>query len=201
MSLVSDLLYRAPPTDPRTGLISRPWAEWLAALLTRAGGPGEQPTNADLTALVAALTARVSGLEAQTPAPARAHLLGGPLTPPSVTAIAAGAGLGATASVAGNDNAGTISLAVQALAARRSNSEVLRLTFAVPYAQPPICTLMPANDAAWALLFGRFLKDGHAASVRLRQADVSTTAFALRVGVTSLPREAETYAWSYIVLG
>jgi hypothetical protein len=60
---------------------------------------------------------------------------------------------------------------------------------------------MPANDAAWALLFGRFLKAGHAASVRLRHADVTTTGFALRVGVTTLPREAETYVWNYMSIG
>ena len=189
-------MYRAPPIDPRTGLISPPWADWLAALLTRAGGSGEQLTNADLAALLTSLTASVAALT-----PGRTHLLGGPLTPPTVTPGPAGAGAGATARVAGNDNAGTLTLTVAALAARRSNSEVLRLTFATAWTQPPVVTLMPANDAAWALLFGRFLHHGHAASVRLRQADVTTTDFPLRVGVTSLPREAETYSWNYMALG
>ncbi len=118
-----------------------------------------------------------------------------------MAAIAAGAGDGASASVTGNDTAGSITLTVAALAARRSHSEVVRLTFAVPYAAPPIVLVMPANDAAWALLFGRFVRHGHAASVRLRQEDVTETSFVLRVGVTSLPREGDTYAWNYMVVG
>jgi hypothetical protein len=61
--------------------------------------------------------------------------------------------------------------------------------------------VMPANDAAWALHFGRFLPHGHAASVRLRQADVTPTAFALRVGVTALPRDAEVYQFNYHCIG
>jgi hypothetical protein len=200
VSLVSEILYRAPVVDLRTGLLSRPWQQYLAALLERAGGSGEQLTNADLATLTALLTTRVAALEAAGPA-ARGHLLGGPLTPPTVSPVPAGAGAGATASVVGTDSAGTITLTTAARAARRSNSEVLRLTFAAAWTAPPICTITPANDAAWALLFGRFLPHGQAASVRLRQADVTTTSFALRVGVTSLPREAEVYQWNYIAVG
>jgi hypothetical protein len=191
------VLYRAPVVDRQTLCLSRPWAEFLAALVARAGGSGEQPTNADLAGLLAALAATVAAL----PPPARTHLLGGPLTPPRVVAVAAGAGAGATASVAGTDTAGYLELTTASGQARRSQSEVLRVTFATAYSTPPVVVICPANDAAWSLLFGRFLPQGHAASVRLRREDVSTTGFPLRVGVTSLPREAETYAWSYLVMG
>jgi hypothetical protein len=181
--------------DRQTQLISRPWADWLAALLTRAGGSGEQLTNADLAALVTSLTASVQTLTART------HLLGGPLTPPSVVPVAAGAGDGATASVSGNDNAGTITLSVAALAERRSNSEVLRLTFAAAWTAAPIVVISAANNAAWSLYYGRFLRHGHPASVRLLQDAVTETSFALSVGVTSLPREAAVYQWNFLAVG
>jgi len=185
--------------DRQTLCVTRPWAEYLAALAARAGGAGEQLTNADLAALVTTLTTTVSSLQAQ--ATTRAHLLGGPLTPPSVVPVAAGAGAGATARVVGNDNAGTLTLTTAARAARRSHSEILRLTFAVPYAAPPVVTLMPANDAAWSLYYGRFLRHGHPSSVRLLQAAVSTTGFPLSVGTTALPRAGEVYQFTYHCIG
>jgi hypothetical protein len=103
--------------------------------------------------------------------------------------------------VAGSDTAGTITLVTAALSDPRSNSDLVQLTFAMPYAQPPIVLVLPANDAAWSLHFGRFLRHGHAASVRLRQADVTTTGFPLRSGVTSLPRKGDVYQFNYLCIG
>ncbi len=198
MSLLSDLLYRTPVVDRTTLLVSRPWSQWFAALLTRTGGSGEAPTNTDLAALVAgvlspaALLLRVAALEA---------VVYGHLGLPTVQAVAAGAGAGATASVTGTDRAGTVTLTTVARQPRRSHSAVLQLTFQTPYAVAPVVLLSPANDAAWALLCGRFVAAGHAASVRLRQADVTTTGFPLRVGVTSFPREGDSYQWTFVVIG
>jgi hypothetical protein len=202
MSLVSPLLYRAPPLDPRTGLLTGPFAQWLAALLERTGGSGEQPTNADLAGLLAALAATVAALPPAADPAARAHLLGGPATPaPSVAPVPAGAGPGATASVAGSDSAGTITLRTAALAAHRSNCEVVRVTFGQAFAVPPIVVLAAANNAAWSLYYGRFLRHGYAASVRLLQDAVSTTGFPLSVGTTSLPSDAAVYTWNYLAVG
>lgn len=199
--------------------MSQPWADWLAALLTRAGGSGDVLTNAELATLLTSLTVTTALTEGAGSPPAtapstaldalgalelpprRTHLVGGPPAPPSVAAVTAGAGAGATASVSGSDTAGSITLSVAALAERRSNSEILRLTFAVAFAAAPVVIVSPSNDAAWALHFGRFLRNGHAASVRVRQSDVTTTGFPLRVGVTRLPSDAATYSWNYLAIG
>ena len=38
MSLLPPVLYHAPLLEPQTGLVSRPWQQWLQALETRVGG-------------------------------------------------------------------------------------------------------------------------------------------------------------------
>ncbi len=172
--------------EPQTGLLTRPWQQWFAALLLRSGGSGEAPTNAELAALVTALG---------TPD----HLLAGPVTPPTVAARAAGAGVGATVTVSGTDSAGTITLTTAARVARRSHSAVVQLTFAAAWPAAPRVLLTPANDAAMALEAGRL--QGPPCRVRIRQADVTTTGVTLRVGVTRLPREADTYVWNYLAVG
>ena len=177
--------------DRQTLLVTRPWSQWLAALCTRAGGYGEveslDAVLAQLAALgtlptqLAALTTRVAALEAVV----YAHQ-----GTPTVQAVTLGAGSGATASVSGQDRAGTITLTTASFQDRRSHSEVLRLTFAAAYTTAPRVLLMPANDAAWTL---------PPATIRLRQADVTTTGFPLRSGVTRLPRQGEVYQWTYSV--
>src|SRR6185295_7297087 len=48
MNLITDVLARAALTDPRTGLISRPWLLFFQSLLERAGGPGTHFTATEL---------------------------------------------------------------------------------------------------------------------------------------------------------
>jgi hypothetical protein len=201
LSLLSDPLYRAPVIDPRTGLLSRPWAEWFAALIRRTGGSGDELTNAELHVVTTQLAAQIAALVAA-PSPALGHLRGGPVTPaPSVVPVSAGAGSGATASVVGTDSAGSITLSVAALATRRSNSEICRLTFGTAWTAPPVVLIQPSNDAAYALAFGRFVRPGHAVSVRLVQGAVTSTGWALRVGSQTLPSAAAVYQWSYLSIG
>lgn len=196
MSLLSPILYRAALIDRQTQLLSRPWQQYFAALDTRVGGPSA-PTilelAAELAALgpgLAALTLRVAALEAL----AYAHQ-----GLPTVQAVAAGAGTGAVVSVSGSDKAGVLSLTTAALADHRSNSDVLTVTFHTAWTAAPLVQVQPANDAAYGLLYGRFT--AHPCSVRLVQSRVTTTSFVLSVGVTSLPREGNTYAFSYSCLG
>lgn len=203
MSLLSPLLYRAPITDRQTQLLASPWVAWFQALDTRVGGPSA-PTILELAAVSTALGLRVTALEtaltaltlrvAALEAVASAHL-----GTPTVAAVEAGAGTGATVSVSGTDRAGRITLTTAALADHRSNAEVLRVTFATPYTTAPVVQLMPSNDAAYALREGRWTK--HPVSVRVVTADVSTTGFAVSVGVTSLPRDGQMYTWTFVTLG
>jgi hypothetical protein len=188
VSLLPPILYRTPLTDRQTLLVARPWQQYFQALETRVGGPNA-PTILELAAALAALgslptdlaalTLRVAALEA-----AAARHQG----TPSVQAVTLGAGSGASASVSGTDRAGTLTLTTASGQARRSHSAVLTLTFAAAYPAQPVVTLTPANDAAWALPVG---------TVRLRQADVTTTTFTLRSGRTRLPRARETFQWTY----
>jgi hypothetical protein len=74
VSVLPPVLYQAPLTDPRTGLISRPWAQWFAALEERVGG-AVAPTNAELVTQVTQVTTvqatqvtQVTQLTAQTAA-------------------------------------------------------------------------------------------------------------------------------------
>ena len=101
--------------------------------------------------------------------------------------------------ISGSDRAGTVTLTTAALADHRSNSDVLTVTFASPYAAPPVVISTPANAAAYGLREGRFQR--HPCSVRLIQSRVTTTSFSLRVGVTALPREGDTYAWTFTSTG
>src|SRR6185295_11639555 len=52
MNLITDVLARAALTDPRTGLISRPWLLFFQSLLERAGGPGTHFTATELMEFV-----------------------------------------------------------------------------------------------------------------------------------------------------
>jgi len=199
MSLLPPILYKAELTERQTQLLARPWVHWFQALDTRVGGPSA-PTilelAADLAALgsvpaaLAALTLRVAALEAA----AALHL-----GTPTVQAVAAGAGTGAVVRVRGSDRAGVLSLTTAARADHRSNSDVLTVTFHTAWTAPPLVQVQPANDAAYGLLYGRFT--AHPCSVRLVQSRVTTTGFPLAVGVTSLPREGDTYLWSYVAVG
>jgi hypothetical protein len=176
---------------------------WFQALDTRVGG-ASAPTIpelaaelaalttglATLTAGLAALTLRVAALEAA----AALHL-----GTPTVAAVAAGAGTGAVVSVRGTDRAGVLELGTVALADHRSNSDVLTVTFAAAWTTAPLVQVQPANDAAYGLLYGRFT--AHPCSVRLVQSRVTTTTFVLSVGVTSLPRAGDTYAFAYTCSG
>lgn len=154
------------------------WSDWHATLRT-------------LTAVVADLEQAIL-----TPAPrpaSPAHLLGGPLAPPTVATTAAGAGANATATVAGTDTAGSITLVCSVLDTPGANSTILTVTFAQAFAATPSVLLMPANDAAWALVYS---------SVRARQADVTTALFTLRSGTVPLPAlTAATYIYNYHVVG
>jgi predicted amino acid-binding ACT domain protein len=177
-------------------LLTRPWIQYFQALDTRVGG-ASAPTILELEALLAtdttalaALTLRVAALEARV----LTHL-----GTPTVQAVTAGAGVGAVVSVSGTDRAGTVTLVTAALADHRSNAEVLRLTFATAWTAAPLVQVQPANAAAYALREGRFTK--HPVSVRLIQSAVTTTTFVLSVGVTSLPRAGDTYAWTYTSTG
>ncbi len=196
MSLLSPLLYHAALIDRQTQQLSRPWIQWFQALDTRVGGPSA-PTilelAAELAALgpgLAALTLRVAALEAR---------VFGHDGLPTVAAVAAGAGVGAVVSVSGTDRAGVVSLTTAALADHRSNSDVLTVTFHTPWAAAPLVQMQPANDAAYALREGRF--SAHPCSVRVIQSRVTATTFVVSVGVTSLPRAGDTYAWTFSSLG
>ena len=185
---MSPILYRTRFDDPQTHLVSRPWQQWLEALCTRAGGYGDVESLTevitavgDLSAALTAVTTRVAALEAA------AGLHQGT---PTVAAVTTGAGSGATATVSGRDAAGTLSLTTASAQARRSHSAVLTLTFHTAYAAAPRLTLTPINDAAWALAPG---------TIRVRQADVTTTGFTLRSGRDRLPRPGDTYQWTYVV--
>lgn len=177
-------------------LVTRPWSQWLQALDLRVGGPNA-PTILELAAALAALGLRVDALTLRVAALEAAAGLH--LGTPTVAAVAAGAGTGAVVSVSGSDRAGVLTLTTAALADHRSNSDVLNVTFASPYAAPPVVIIAPANDAAWSLLYGRFSE--HPCSVRLVQSRVTTTTFVLSVGVTSLPRSGESYAWTFTSTG
>lgn len=290
MSLLSQILYRTPVVDRQTLTITRPWAEWLAALVLRAGGAGEVLTISDLLEAgtndlfspsllpagsaagldvvavppdrTGALVARLEALEGAAPpagelarlqalaasfaaaqldsvvplpvlllpdesltgwsdwraalgqlaaaladleqavlwpAPpglssgSRAHLLGGPLAPPTVAITAAGAGANATVTVAGTDTSGTITLVCSVLDTPLGNNDVLTLTFAQAFATAPVVLFMAANDAAWNLAYG---------VIRCRQADVTTALFKLRSGGVPLPAlTAGTYLYNYLVIG
>ncbi len=196
MSILPPVLYRAAIAEPPSLLLARPWQQYFAALDTRVGG-ASAPTilelAADLAALgpgLAALTLRVAALEA---------VVFGHRGTPTVAAVAAGAGTGAVVSVSGSDRAGVVSLTTAALADHRSNSDVLTVTFAAAWTAAPLVQVQPANDAAYGLLYGRF--SAHPCSLRLVQSRVTTTGFPLAVGVTALPREGNTYVWSYSVSG
>ena len=189
MSLLSPLLYRAALVDRQTDLLSRPWQQWFQALDTRVGGPSA-PTILELAADLAALALRVAALEAR--------LLGHDGTP-TVAAVAAGAGPGAVVSVRGSDTAGVLTLTTAAVADHRSNSDLLTVTFHTAYSTAPLVQVQPANAAAYGLREGRFQR--HPCSVRLVQSRVTTTGFPLSVGVTSVPREGNTYLWSYVAVG
>ena len=182
--------------DPQTQLLSRPWVQWLQTLDLRVGGPSA-PTILELAAALAALglrldalTLRVAALEAA----AGLHL-----GTPTVQAVAAGAGTGAVVSVRGADMAGVLTLTTADRVERRSNSDVLTVTFHTPWTAAPLVLVQPANAAAYALRDGRWTQ--HPCSVRLLQSAVTTTGFPLSVGVTSLPREGNTYVWSYTATG
>lgn len=192
MSLLPPILYRAPISEQVSNLLARPWVQWLQALDTRVGGP-DAPTILELEAFIAALDTRIDALEATL---ANLVLHQGL---PTIAAVSDGSGLGAIVTVSGTDTAGTISLTTVSLADRRSNSEIARVTFAAAYAASPRVQLSAANDAADALLHGRFTT--HPCTVHLRQSDVTTTGFAIRVGVTRLPKEGEIYEWNYLTWG
>jgi hypothetical protein len=196
MSLLSPLLYRAALIDRQTQLLSRPWQQYFQALDTRVGGPNA-PTILELAAAATALGLRVDALTLRVAALEAAAGLH--LGTPTVQAVAAGAGPGAVVSVSGSDRAGTLSLTTAALADHRSNSDVLTVTFAAAWAAAPLVLVQPANAAAYGLREGRFQR--HPCSVRLVQSRVLTTSFSLSVGVTALPREGETYVWTFISTG
>lgn len=216
MSLLSHLLYRAPVVDRQTLMLTPPWAEFFAAFLTRIGGIGEVITLDELAALVAGLSGgdafggdpiavsppeTPGTLDAVPVPPRQGHLLGGPLAPPSIAIVAAGAGSGATASVTGTDAAGTMTLTTRAQDDHKSNAELMRVTFAMPYATAPVVLCAPANPAAMALLYGRFRPQDIAVAIHVRQSDVTTTGFPVRCGSASLATIAETYQWNYLCVG
>ena len=215
MSLLSELLYRTRWVDER-GFLDRPWREWLAALVERAGGVGEMVTIRDLLAMIERLGV-AEGLRPPVPLPLpdrqpialqlamlpgtpRGHLRGGPRTTPSVT-VGVGAGAGAVAAIAGTDNAGTVRLTTQRHQDRHSHTVLAQVTFAVPFPSPPVCLLSPANEAAYGLDFGYAVEPGQAVMVMIRQEDVQPTGFPLRCGVRPLPGQGTTYAWNYLAIG
>jgi hypothetical protein len=203
VSILSPILYKAPLVDPRTQLLSRPWVQWLQTLDLRVGGPSA-PTilelAADLATLTTGLATLTTGLAALTLRVAALEAAAGlHLGTPTVQAVAAGAGTGAVVSVSGTDRAGVLSLTTANLVPRRSNSDLLTVTFHTPWAAAPLVQVQPANNAAYGLREGRFSE--HPCSVRLVQSRVTTTTFVLSVGVTSLPRDGDTYLWSYVAVG
>lgn len=119
------------------------------------------------------------------------HIRGATVAP-TVASVAAGAGANATASIAGTDLAGLITLNTNVLDTPGANSDILTVTFNVAYAAAPIVVVTPSNDAAWNLAF---------AVVRCRQDDVTTTVFKLRSGAVPLPAlTGATYTFKYIIV-
>lgn len=119
------------------------------------------------------------------------HLVGSSPTPTAVTGD--GAGAGATVSITGNDMAGVIELTTDVADIPDPSELIVEVTFAVDYGTPPVVQIMPANDAAWDLIYG---------IARLRQADTTGTAFQIRSGAVPLPATtAQTYVWNYQVIG
>jgi hypothetical protein len=83
--------------DPQTGQVSRPWADFFAALLTRVGGAGEVLTLSEV--VLEQATSPVAGLEARllavladlemaalsAPAPRPTATVAAPAVPPDTT--------------------------------------------------------------------------------------------------------------------
>jgi hypothetical protein len=61
MSLLPPVLYTAPLLEPQTGLVSRPWQQWLQALETRVGG-SVAPTITEIHTTQQTLVTAVSQL-------------------------------------------------------------------------------------------------------------------------------------------
>jgi hypothetical protein len=156
-----------------------------------------QVTNltADLAALATdSLVVHLAGTEAVTGAKTFSatdvklvHLRGNSSTPTVTTDT--GAGAHATASVAGTDLAGTLTVSTDSADTPASNATVATVAFATAYTAAPRVVIMPANAATWALAYG---------SIVLLQADVTTAHFILKSSSTPLPATTTaTYQWNY----
>ncbi len=113
----------------------------------------------------------------------------------SIPAIATGTGAGtnATASISGTDTAGTITVNTSNLDTPAANATIVTVTFSFAYGAAPFVLFVPANAAAWALVYG---------TVILIQANVTTAVFLLESGATPLPAlTTATYKFNYHVFG
>lgn len=152
------------------------WVGGVAPAVTTVPDGKPWLSGADLS--TAARAKKAMGIEVS--------LLGGHVVPTGdapAAAVQAGAGTGATATVAGRDTAGIITLTSGSGSVASGNQVVV--TFAKPFAVAPVVMTNAANAAA-------------ATGVQ-RYASTTTTSFTVGFGVA--PATGTAYAISYVVVG
>lgn len=177
---------------------------WLASLEGRAKGlvslPGHlsfAPANdgADLQLLLP--QAMGTGDAVQFGAGKFGKLLGAAGSNFTVSNVGAGAGPSATTgsfSLVGTGFMVAVTLTV-AGAPTGGNLEVATINFPVAYASAPRVVMIPTSRQAWAL------QAANATACNVPDADVSTTGFKLRSGVTTPLVDGTQYSWVFMVFG
>lgn len=115
----------------------------------------------------------------------------------SVGAVGAGAGPVATVGSFALFGAGFMTGVTLTVAGQPAggNLEVARFDFPVAYASAPRVLMIPASRQAWAL------QAANATACNVPDADVTTTGFKLRSGVTTPLVDGTQYTWVFMVFG
>jgi hypothetical protein len=112
------------------------------------------------------------------------HLIGGGSAP--TIAAGTGAGTSPTVSIAGTDNAGTITVTTGTLPTG-TNATVCTVTFSKAYVSAPYIVFCPSNSTAATL-----------SGVTMVYPTTGTTSFTIVSGTTALTA-ASTYTWNYMI--